>query len=237
MTDERTDAPAPIRLTPSVVTSTPGIIETELRGEDLPEFMDPSETPLILMLDIESLDVGPRSVVLQIALYGLDPDEGRLLEDNVWSFFPIQPQLDLIQPRTISAKTLLWWMQQSDEARSVFERNVGDDFESLGVLMRHLTREFRRMVGDRDYELWARGPDFDVTNVVSLYRDCGMEAPWNQDQNYHKVRDLRTLMASAGLRSSDVEKPEGFIAHRAAWDCKYQLRQWQEAQRHLRARS
>lgn len=188
--------------------------------------------PIILMADIESLDVGPRSVVTQIALYGLDSDEDTLLDDRVWSFLPIQPQLDLIHPRTISAGTLGWWMEQSDEARSMFQRSVLEDYDSLIVLMRHLTREFHSMTRGRTYELWARGPQFDIVNIESLYRDCGMRAPWE----YNQVQDLRTLMKQAGLRSEDVEKPAGFIAHQAAWDCKWQLNQYREARRHLRAR-
>lgn len=188
---------------------------------------------VILMLDIESLDLGPRSVVTQIALYGMDPDEDQIFESNVWSYLPIQPQLDLMQPRTISADTLWWWMQQSDEARAKFEFNVLEDFESLGVLMRHLTREFNRMTHGKDYELWARGPQFDVVNVESLYRDVGMRAPWR----YDRVRDLRTLMAEAGLHAADVPKPAGFIPHQAGQDARYQLAQYREARKHLRSRA
>lgn len=192
------------------------------------------ETRIILMVDIESLDVGPRSVVTQVALYGLDEDEDEVIDDFVYSFLPIQPQLDLIQPRTISASTLWWWMQQSDEARAMFERNVLEDFETLPVMMRHLTREFQRMTSKyASYELWARGPQFDVVNLDSLYADCGMRAPWK----YDSVRDLRTLMKMAGLSSEEVDKPHGFIAHQAGWDAKFQLRCYREAKKRLRARA
>lgn len=207
--------------------------EMEILDLTQEQFPDPGTSPLILMMDIESLDTGPNSVVLQIALYGLDGDEESLFDSHVHSFFPIQPQLDLIRPRTISAQTLFWWMLQDDAARLKFERNVLEDHEDLEILMRHLTREFNRMTenGKRDYELWARGPQFDVVNVESLYRDMGMKAPWQ----YNKVRDLRTLMAQAGLRSDDVPKPTGFVAHNAAWDCKYQIAQYLAARRALRS--
>lgn len=195
---------------------------------------DGDQSTLILMADIESLDIGSRSVVLQVALYGLDADEDEILEDYVWSFLPIQPQLDLIQPRTISASTLLWWMQQSDEARAMFEKNVLEDFENLPVMMRHLTREFTRMTSKySNYELWARGPQFDVVNLESLYADCGMRAPWK----YDSVRDLRTLMKQAGLSTGDVDPPHGFIPHQASWDAKFQLRCYREARKALRARA
>mgnify|MGYP001074608171 CR=1 FL=1 len=197
------------------------------------EVGQPETDKIILMVDIESLDLGPRSVVTQIAMYGASADTEEVLEDNiVWSYLPIQPQLDLIHPRTISASTLWWWMQQEDDARMKFEKNIVDDFEALPVLMRHLTREFKRITDGRDYEVWAKGPQFDVTNIESLYHDCGMKAPWD----YNKVRDLRTLMAEAGLHTADIPRPNHFIAHEAGWDCRYQLLCYFESRKNLRRR-
>lgn len=221
-----------IRLTPPTPTppETLSLDETHPAVIALNEQME--ESPLILMLDIESLDVGPRSVVTQIALYAFDQDEGSIMDDCIWSFIPIQPQLDLIRPRTISASTLIWWMRQEEAARKLFERNDDEDFGTLGTLMRHFLREFNRITRGRTYELWARGPQFDVVNVETLLADLGLKAPWD----YGSVRDLRTLMAAAGLRSADVARPEGFIAHQAGWDCRYQIAQYEEAKRHLRAR-
>lgn len=192
-----------------------------------------STDKMIVMVDIESLDVGPRSIVTQIAMVAASADTEETFEDHVvWSFLPMQPQLDLIHPRTISATTFWWWMQQEDSARMKFEKNIIDDFEALPVLMRHLTREFKRMTDGQDYELWARGPQFDVTNIESLFKDCGMSAPWD----YNKVRDLRTLMTEAGLRSADIPRPSHFIEHEAMWDCRYQLMCYFAARKNLRRR-
>lgn len=216
------------------LTSVPGLQDSVVVEESVMELTtdEVAVEKIGLMLDIESLDLGPRSVVTQIALYPFSLDTEEVLENHVWSYLPIQPQLDLIQPRTIRASTLHWWMQQSDEARAKFELNVIDDFDSLPVLMRHLTREFNRMTQGVDYELWAKGPQFDVTNVESLYKDCGMKAPWE----YQKVRDLRTLMAEAGLHTRDVPRPTHFIDHAAGWDCRYQILCYFEARKNLRSR-
>lgn len=211
-------------------------IEPEIETIDAVELTDEMATKessgkILVMVDIESLDTGPRSVVLQAALYGLDTDEDVILESSFRLFLPIQPQLDLIIPRTISAATLWWWMQQSDEARAKFEYSTFDDFNALPALMQSMTREFKRMVGDKDYEVWAKGPQFDIVNLESLYKDCGMTPPWR----YSKVRDLRTVMAEAGIDADKVEKPKGFIAHDASWDARYQLTLYREARKHLRA--
>jgi hypothetical protein len=190
-----------------------------------------------LHLDIETLDTGPRSVVTQIALYGVDLESQEMLPHPVWSYLPVQPQLDLVKPRTISADTIWWWFQQSDEARAEFEKSLGDDFGSLLVLMKHLTMSFNQMTnkGTANYIIIARGPQFDCVNVESLYRDCGLKAPWD----YATLVDLRTLLREAGITKEEERafpKPPGYIPHQAGWDCRHQSNLYFEARRRLRSR-
>lgn len=201
-----------------------------------------SDGPTVgLHLDIESLDVGPRSVVTQIGLFGVNLETQEQIGHTVLSYLPIQPQLDFIKPRTISANTLWWWMQQSDEARAEFEKSLGDDFGSVAVIMKHLTIAFNQMTRNatEDYIIIARGPQFDVVNIESLYRDCGMTAPWSIDPTgYQRIVDLRTLIREAGITKDEekaMPKPPGFIAHRADWDARFASDMYFEARRRLRA--
>jgi hypothetical protein len=191
-----------------------------------------------IMFDIESLDLGPRSLTTQIAMYGFDMETEELLPDPLHIYLPMQAQLDLIPARTISADTFVWWMGQSDDARQAFEKNVSDSFEELPILMRQLVRRFNKFTNNDqvEYELIAKGPQFDIVNVESLLRDCGMTKPWK----YDRVVDLRTLMRYAGMsnRTADLEtfQPDGFIPHRADWDAKFQINLYFEAKRQLRSR-
>ena len=225
MADNQNSIAVGIKLPPPVEVDS----EVEFTGVNQ---QDDETVELLLMLDIESLDVGPRSVVTQIALYGLDTETDELLDTHIFSYLPIQPQLDLIHPRTISASTLWWWMQQADEAHAAFEHSTSEDFSELGILMNHFVNQFNFMTRGRSYQVWARGPQFDAVNVESLLVDCGLKAPWK----YNSVRDLRTLMDEAGIHSADVPEPNGFVAHHAAWDARYQLVCLREAQRRLRRR-
>ena len=185
-----------------------------------------------LMLDIETLDLGARPVVTQIALYPFDMETEEIIPDALHIYLPMQPQLDLIPSRTMSADTLLWWMRQGDPAREVFERNTSDDFDELPVLMKQLVRRFEKLTHGVEYELIAQGPQFDVVAVETLLKDCGLKAPWA----YNRIIDLRTLTRYAGFSSKDVEPIQGFIAHRADWDCKQQIKVYFEAKRRLRSR-
>jgi 3' exoribonuclease, RNase T-like len=182
------------------------------------------------MFDIESLDVGPKSIVTQIAFVAFDLADPLTPIREVSEFLPIQPQIQM--NRTFSADTLIWWMGQSVEARVRFNQNTGNDLDELPSLIRSVTRKFRNLVGGDDvesYQVWARGPQFDIVNIESLITDVGELVPWR----YDSVMDLRTMMKLAGLKSADVEKPATLIDHVALDDCKFQILCYAEAWRKI----
>lgn len=187
---------------------------------------------VLVMADIESMDVGPRSIVSQIGMtFALASDPETTLKE-VLVYLPIQPQIEL--KRTLSASTLAWWLKQSAEARAEFEQNTGDDFEELPALLRHVNRQFLQVVDGREYELYARGPQFDIVNIESIMADVAVKPAWR----YDKIRDLRTVMAMAGIRTGDVPRDTTrFPEHMAVADCNYQMLCLTEALRRLRARS
>lgn len=178
---------------------------------------------LLLMVDIESLDLGPRPVITQIAMLGYDLEQDKHLTLNYNEFLPVQPQLDAAKPRTISMSTLWFWFQQPREARLRFENNLGDDDFDLQYLCKSFIDTFRRMIAGFDsYVICARGPQFDLVAIESLLVENGLSAPWD----YDKVEDLRTIVNRSGLDISQVPKPEGFIKHVAYWDSMLQIDQY-----------
>ena len=194
---------------------------------------DYMDAKLGIMIDIETLDTGPNSLMTQVAMQPFRLDDEEPIEQPMWLNLPMQPQLDLVRPRTISAKTLNWWMQQPDEkARANFELVTIDDMHSLKTAGQHIVNEFGRMTkgfDKQEVEVWARGPQFDVVNVETLLTQLGFEVPWD----YNMVRDLRTLMAQAHIHKAEVEKPARFVEHDARWDCSFQIMCYFAAQRKL----
>jgi len=185
-------------------------------------------------MDIETLHTGPRSIVTQVGMVFVPADDPETILKEVLVFLPIDPQIAI--KRTFGGKTLFFHMMQDEPTRRLMEESLGDDYEELPALLRHLSRQWSIVVGEdqTDCELWVRGSDFDVTNVGSLMDDCLVERPWRYDM----VRDLRTLMAAAGIKKSDVFRDLNiFPEHQAIPDAKYQLLCYSEAMKHLRARS
>jgi hypothetical protein len=184
------------------------------------------------MLDIETLGLGPRVVTTQVAMIAFDIDDPSTELRTINEYLPIQPQLGL--GRTVTGSTLIWWMGQEEKARKRFANNSGDDLIELEALCRSIVRKFNQITDDGrlSYELWAKGPQFDVVNLESLLVDLGFEAPWK----YDSVRDLRTLMKIAGLSTKDVELGP-LQAHVAIDDCRFQIRCYEEALRKLGSKS
>ena len=67
----------------------------------------------------------------------------------------------------------MWWLQQSDEARSAFKQK--------GVSMRKALQDFNEYIdaiGNRDeIRIWGNGSDFDNVILTSAYRHCASAAP------------------------------------------------------------
>jgi len=186
-----------------------------------------------IMLDNETLDLGPRSAMLQVGIIAFPLDDPETEERRIDQYLPIQPQIAL--GRTFSFETMLWWMGQDDKARQRFIDNRGNDMDELTALVRSVHRKLTELiesVGKQNVEIWAKGPQFDVVNLETLFVDCGLEAPWS----YDSVMDLRTLMRLAGVssRGDDVDK-SGIVPHVAISDCQFQIRCYAEAMKRLRS--
>lgn len=184
-----------------------------------------------IMTDIETLGIGPRSVITQWAFIAFDLDDPDTIIKEVHEFLPIQPQFAF--NRQVSGGTLIYWITHPEEAaRMAFKANDGNDLDELLAVIRSVTRKVEQVIHDADdYEVWARGPQFDIVNIESLLEDIGEPAPWQ----YNKIMDLRTTMRAAGLASADVDNT-GIIPHVALDDCRFQIRCYVEAMRQMRSR-
>lgn len=201
----------------------------EVAAESATVHPDPTPPDLILSVDIESLALGPRPVITQIAMLGYDLQEGELLENRHVQYYPIEPQQQIIPPRRISADTIAWWMNQPDEAREKFKFSTEVEFEDLASRLRNLVAVFNQLTdyGKANYELVAKGPQFDVVAIETLLEECGLTVPWA----YDRVVDLRTMLKRAGINAKNVAKPAGCIPHVAFWDARWQINQYLAAVR------
>ena len=145
-----------------------------------------------LMVDIETLGLQTDAVVLSIGAVAFD----RNVLDDFHSFdidgsryfyntLEIQPQLD--KGRTVTASTLEFWKKQPEMP----ERKAGllTVFAAFNVW---LYKNFQQ----RDFCVWAKGPDFDIVILENLYRmHVHVQVPPMPPLfQYWQARDVRTAV-------------------------------------------
>lgn len=176
------------------------------------------------MLDIETLSTESNAVVLSIgvALFNLT----ELSEPEDLPVYLVYLNLDdqLAAGRHISAGTVLFWMQQNDEAREKITKTrhkASASDEALKAVFQFMKRH-------RVGKVWGNGNTFDNTIIRSLAADFDVDYP----VAFWADLDLRTL-AYAHSRSIGQEKPwrpkpvelglpDDFVKHHAVDDALYQ---------------
>ena len=156
-----------------------------------------------IMIDLETLDTVPSSIILSIgAVYF---DSGGLGREF---YLPIK--LEGQEKRTWSVDTLLWWMNQSEDARkATFLNNEAVLLHDALIKLANFIFSF-----NNDHVLiWSNGPDFDAAILQDAYKKELINVPWSYSQNrcYRTYRDFHTPIDIARLG-----------AHNALSDAKYQ---------------
>ncbi len=176
-------------------------------------------SPLHVMVDIETFSTNPKAVVTQIAMVPFTKDE--VFHTKALNVYvEIQPQLDV--GREVNANTLLFWLEQSEHART----ELADGLKRYSVSPRDaMTKVFTwpSLMLETNWKsiagVWSKSPQFDITILESLFRDFGREAPWTK--KFRTVRDVRAYadFLPADHKSADLT---GF-EHEAVYDCLKQI--------------
>lgn len=131
-----------------------------------------------LMLDIETMADESYASILSIGALEFDIDTG---ETGREFHVDIDLQSCLDIGLIMNGSTVLWWMQQNEEARNEITSK-----ERIHIL------EALQMFSDfcnKDYEVWGRSPRFDCGILINAYNKAKMDIPWN----VKKERCVRTL--------------------------------------------
>lgn len=136
-----------------------------------------------IMVDLETLGNVNNSVVTAIGAIEFDPTNGTMGE----SFYQVvdptgQQEAGLV----IEASTVMWWMDQSEEARKAITH---PDKGKLGLTQ--ALEEFSaywKKVSKKNY-FWSHAT-FDAVVLRSAYDVCSIPTPWH----YRNVVDIRTMV-------------------------------------------
>lgn len=163
-----------------------------------------------LSLDLETLSTRPNAAIASIGACRFDPRS-----DWIGDTFHVHVSLANCQHHglAIDAGTVLWWLDQSAEARAAFVIGQQDAMPLLVAL--EALEDFMATTAECS-ELWVNGASFDLPILASAYRAVDLPLPWK----FWQERDLRTLKALD--KNTRIERAG--IHHNALDDALHQAR-------------
>jgi hypothetical protein len=167
-----------------------------------------------LMVDLETMAVTPRAVVLTLGAVQFDPYSDTIY-DELYLKFNLDDQDTL--GREIDPNTLDWWAKQ--------EQAVMDEaFSSDGrISVVDGMNAFHKFAWGCD-KIWSHGAVFDIIMLEDIYRQIGKPIAWE----FWRCRDTRTLFDLA-----DPEMEKSVEQHNALFDAIRQAKGVQTVYRKL----
>ena len=160
-----------------------------------------------VMLDIETMGNGSNSAIIAIGAVAFGGGEihARFYREvSLKSSCSVGLECD--------ASTIIWWMGQSEEARSAFKNNdYGMHIE--GALV-EFAMWFNNVGG---CEMWGNGAAFDNAILSNAYLKCGINKPWDfwNDRCYRTVKALHPEieLVRVGTHHNAVDDAESQAMH------------------------
>lgn len=155
-----------------------------------------------VMIDLETFGTGPNAAIVAL---------GAVTEDGRTFYTSIYPEGDF------DADTVLWWLQQSEDARR--------PISTPSSMLESVLRDFAEWLPSKA-KVWGNGSDFDNVILDSAYKRKGLPLPWK----YYDNRCYRTLKKMF----PHIKPPsENKCKHSALSDAIYQMNHLKEILKHV----
>ena len=163
------------------------------------------------MVDLETMGSGPTAAIVSIGCVPFDRESLIVLQDEFYTVVDLESSLKA--GLTAESSTILWWMTQSEEARTeLFSRRRAQLYEALSALRYWMAG---LVPAKNDRKVWGNGAAFDNVILSSAYKAAGLETPWN----FWNDRCFRTMKNEF----ADVPLPDrAGLHHKAVDDARYQ---------------
>ena len=177
------------------------------------------------MVDLETMGTGPTAAIVSIGCVPFDRESLTVSQDEFYTVVDLESSLKA--GLTAESSTILWWMMQSEEARTeLFSRRRAQLYEALSALRYWMAG---LVPAKNDRKVWGNGAAFDNVILSSAYKAVGLETPWN----FWNDRCFRTMKNEF----ADVPLPDrSGLHHKAVDDARYQAECLVEILRSVRKR-
>lgn len=163
------------------------------------------EEKVHVMLDLETFSLRPDALIISIGAVAFTA------EGITGTFYSVADMSSYMQKAgcfSVDPQTVMWWMNQTDEARRVFAPH------NQTVPIETALDAFATFYKCNRGTLWACGTDFDIPVLKNAYRSFNRQEPWY----YSEVSDYRTVRKMFPY----IQRERDGVAHNALDDATYQ---------------
>lgn len=175
------------------------------------------------MIDLETLGTKPGIVIASVAAIEFDIQTG-VIGRQFYEQINIQSCLDA--GLKVDGSTLLWWLQQPENARvEIYNapKYIVDGKNYVGKPLKLVLTSFNQFFSNVHREasaiqVWGNGSSFDLGILAAGYDACNKPVPWM----FWNERDVRTLVElNPSIKKNTVF--EG-VQHHPLHDCLHQIK-------------
>lgn len=161
-----------------------------------------------VMIDLETMGNGPDAAIIAIGAVEFDV-ENREIGERFYTVIDLDSAVDA--GGVMDASTVLWWMKQSEEARSAFAGG--------GEHIATALQQFAAWMANRgdDVRVWGNGASFDNVVLATAYRRSRINLPWKywNDRCYRTMKSLApgVKMQRSGTKHNAEDDAESQALH------------------------
>lgn len=135
-----------------------------------------------IMVDLETMGKRPHAAIVSIGAVKFD---NRGIEDDFYASIDLQSAVD--GGASMDPETVLWWLQQGEDARSSLIQET-QNLKTVLFLFRDWIKFNTRDIGG----VWGNGASFDNVILSETYARLGLETPWPfwLDRCYRTIKRL-----------------------------------------------
>lgn len=127
-------------------------------------------------------------------------------------------------PVSVNMETMMWWMNQTDEARKEFQCGDTDLHDAL-LFVKNYIQHIDMYASNGATLVWAKSPDFDISLCNQWL--CELNKEYSRLIPYNAARCVRTTLDDAKLiyGINNIPKFGELVAHNPSDDNIIQIRQ------------
>lgn len=158
-----------------------------------------------LMIDLETMSNKPDAAIVAIGAVFFEP---RTAELGAEFSVTVKLDSDMAIGGVVDSKTILWWMQQSTEARAALTSEdaipVKKALNALISFVDQNAENARRLM------VWGNGASFDNVILRGAFERCNMKPCWE----WYNDLDVRTMVHLGRQLGFDPKKAMPFTGER-----------------------